>query len=199
MIPLKYASTGNSPVISEEEVITLFGNIEDIWNWHHLWIIQLQNLISAWTYTSCIAQLFLSDLLNDQSAFLESYKKFSKQQAISTSLLDDLRNTASFDRFLHEKQSVVQIDLSGLLIMPIQRIPRYSLLFKDLLKSTPDAHPDVPYIKQAIEAVNKISEAMDSVAVSTRHMKELIAIERSIQGFSVRFFLNNFLIIFLFL
>ncbi len=35
-----------------------------------------------------------------------------------------------------------KLDLDSLLIMPVQRIPRYKLLFEELLKHTDDTHPD---------------------------------------------------------
>ena len=37
--------------------------------------------------------------------------------------------------------------LESIIIMPIQRIPRYKLLLEDLLKRTPDAHPDCNLLK----------------------------------------------------
>jgi hypothetical protein len=37
--------------------------------------------------------------------------------------------------------------LESIIIMPIQRIPRYKLLLEDLLKRTPEAHPDCTLLK----------------------------------------------------
>lgn len=34
--------------------------------------------------------------------------------------------------------------------MPVQRIPRYQLLLKELQKRTPSDHPDMPFIQVAI-------------------------------------------------
>jgi hypothetical protein len=34
------------------------------------------------------------------------------------------------------------LTLKAFLIMPIQRIPRYRLLLEDLVKNTPESHPD---------------------------------------------------------
>ena len=35
-----------------------------------------------------------------------------------------------------------KMGLENLLIMPVQRLPRYNLLLRDLLKQTKDDHPD---------------------------------------------------------
>ena len=37
--------------------------------------------------------------------------------------------------------------------MPVQRIPRYQLLLKELQKRTPADHPDMPFIKVPTHAV----------------------------------------------
>ena len=37
------------------------------------------------------------------------------------------------------------------LITPVQRIPRYRLLLKDIIKKTPEDHPDYPQLVQAEE------------------------------------------------
>ena len=37
------------------------------------------------------------------------------------------------------------------LITPVQRIPRYILLLKDIIKKTPEDHPDYPQLVQAEE------------------------------------------------
>lgn len=38
------------------------------------------------------------------------------------------------------------LDLESLLILPVQRIPRYIMLLKDLYRHTPPAHPDYEHL-----------------------------------------------------
>jgi hypothetical protein len=40
--------------------------------------------------------------------------------------------------------------LANFLIMPIQRIPRYSLLLNELIKNTPPDHPDLLDLKSSL-------------------------------------------------
>ena len=40
--------------------------------------------------------------------------------------------------------------LPAYLIMPVQRVPRYILFARDLLKSTPQWHPDAPLLRSAL-------------------------------------------------
>ncbi|KAI4878526.1 hypothetical protein NFI96_006837 [Prochilodus magdalenae] len=76
--------------------------------------------------------------------------------------------------------------LGDLMIKPVQRIPRYELLVKDLLKHTPEDHPDHPFlldaqknIKQLAEKINKGRRNAEEVERETRVMQE---IEAHIEG-----------------
>lgn len=46
--------------------------------------------------------------------------------------------------------------LESIMIMPVQRLPRYILLLGDILKHTPQAHPDHPKLKLALEKTKEI-------------------------------------------
>lgn len=48
------------------------------------------------------------------------------------------------------------LSLEHLLIMPIQRIPRYTLLLGELLKSTQPNHPDYEDLKKAIKSLEDV-------------------------------------------
>lgn len=48
--------------------------------------------------------------------------------------------------------------LRSLLIMPVQRIPRYNLLLQELLKETPDSHPDFANLTDALDSMRKVAE-----------------------------------------
>jgi hypothetical protein len=45
------------------------------------------------------------------------------------------------------------LTLEDLLMMPVQRMPRYELLLASMLKSTPHAHRDYPLLKTAHQAI----------------------------------------------
>lgn len=50
------------------------------------------------------------------------------------------------------------MDLQSFLVKPVQRLPKYVLLFKDLLKNTDEDHPDYKNIKYALDYFLKINE-----------------------------------------
>lgn len=73
--------------------------------------------------------------------FLKMYTAYSNkyEEAINT-LNTMVKKNEKFAALLRDQQaqSGTSLSLSDLLIMPIQRVPRYSLLLKDLIASTPE-------------------------------------------------------------
>ena len=54
-----------------------------------------------------------------------------------------MNDNEKFQKYCKEKMSICNgLDLSSLLIQPIQRIPRYELLIREVLSNTHNSHPD---------------------------------------------------------
>ena len=51
----------------------------------------------------------------------------------------------------------MQLRLNALLITPVQRIPRYKMLLEDVIKNTPDCHPDKRSLKEALEQIDALA------------------------------------------
>ena len=56
--------------------------------------------------------------------------------------------------------------LESILITPIQRIPRYGLLLDDLLKKTPETHPDLQSLAAALKVMRKVGNLLNDVCVA---------------------------------
>ena len=56
-------------------------------------------------------------------------------------MLDKLNNNSKLKNFLEGAKEEEGVDLMSLLIQPIQRLPRYELLLKELFKHTPQDCP----------------------------------------------------------
>jgi len=64
--------------------------------------------------------------------------------------------------------------------MPIQRIPRYILLIKDILKHTAPNHRDHQDLVEAFNSINEIAKAMNQVAESMSNIQRLLEIQDTI-------------------
>lgn len=75
-----------------------------------------------------------------------------------------------------------ELDISGYLIMPIQRIPRYILLLEDFRKHTKEDHPDYESLGSAIELVKKVAQDVNEAIRIAENMNKLIVIQARLQG-----------------
>ena len=67
------------------------------------------------------------------------------------------RDSADLNGFLNDVERRCNVTLQSLLIQPVQRIPRYKLLLEQLLKETPQAHPDHPNLVSTLEEVSAVA------------------------------------------
>ena len=68
------------------------------------------------------------------------------------------------------------------MIKPVQRIPRYVLFIKDLLKQTPQLHPDRQLLSQALEEMTTLAELMNESEQEAHRMDQLREFVSNIEG-----------------
>ena len=68
------------------------------------------------------------------------------------------------------------------LITPVQRIPRYLMLLKDLLKLTDKSHNDYQNILEANERISKIADYVNCQILEAQSQKAMQALKTEIQG-----------------
>lgn len=72
--------------------------------------------------------------------------------------------------------------LTSLLVAPVQRMPKYVLLLKEVLKGTPEWHSDYKQIQEAIEKLKREAQIADkSISEATRRA-QLLDLERNIRN-----------------
>jgi len=66
--------------------------------------------------------------------------------------------------------------LEDFLIMPVQRLPRYVLLLKELAKHTEPGHPDEANIKEAIEKIQGVLAFLNDSKKKVDHLEKISGI-----------------------
>ena len=73
------------------------------------------------------------------------------------------------------------------LIMPVQRVPRYELLLRELMRYTPESHAERLTLCAALTKIQSIAHHINASARHAQEMSKLIEIQNSIsQGSSGR-------------
>jgi hypothetical protein len=71
--------------------------------------------------------------------------------------------------------------LEAFLILPVQRIPRYRLLLEQLLKYTPEDHPDYPIVKEALNKICELAMYNNEAIRARENMNKIMEIMMQIE------------------
>nr|XP_015196947.1 PREDICTED: rho guanine nucleotide exchange factor 17 [Lepisosteus oculatus] len=185
MKPLKQPE--NSFICDPSLVDEMFYQIPEILEHHEQFLEQVLLCVQDWhdkqKVGSLLIESFSKDILvNIYSAYIDNFLNAKDAVRIAKEA------KPAFLKFLEQctRENKEKQALSDLMIKPVQRIPRYELLVKDLLKHTPEDHPDHPFlldaqknIKRLAERINKGRRSAEEAEKETRVLQE---VEAHIEG-----------------
>jgi FYVE/RhoGEF/PH domain-containing protein 5/6 len=67
--------------------------------------------------------------------------------------------------------------MPGYLIMPVQRVPRYALLIKEILKFTPNGHKDRIYLEDALTELGRATTHIDDTINQRKNYEQIIELQ----------------------
>ena len=120
------------------------------------------------------------------SAFIRMYSPYVNHFETASSELDRLLlKRKKFKQFCLTAQTDprhTQMNLQFYLIMPVQRIPRYKLLLEDLLKHTPEMHPDFQALVKALDEIRRRASEINERKRAQENNEKIVAIQNRIRG-----------------
>ncbi|KAM6969788.1 active breakpoint cluster region-related protein isoform 1-T1 [Aplochiton taeniatus] len=173
MRPLKATATTSQPVLTIQQVETIFYKIQDIFEIHKEFYDALLPHIQQWDDKVTVGHLFqkLASQLGVYKAFVDNYKvavetaeKCSQANTQFQKISENLKVKGPKDK---ECSSTVTttVTMEALLYKPIDRVTRSTLVLHDLLKHTPKDHPDFPLLQDALRIsqnfLSSINEEID--------------------------------------
>lgn len=185
MKPLKHPE--NPPLCDPSLVDEMFYQIPEILEHHEQFLEQVLDCVHQWHDKQTIGHVLIQSfsketLANIYSAYIDNFMNAKDAVRIAKEA------KPAFLKFLEQsmRENREKQALGDLMIKPVQRIPRYELLVKDLLKHTPEDHPDYLFlldaqknIKRLAERINKGRRSAEELERETRVMQE---IEAHIEG-----------------
>jgi hypothetical protein len=72
--------------------------------------------------------------------------------------------------------------LQAYLIQPVQHVPRYGLLIKELLRNTWATHNDFEQLNMASEALAEVGEHLNEMTRLAQGQRKIIDISRTLTG-----------------
>ncbi|KAG9397405.1 RhoGEF domain [Carpediemonas membranifera] len=75
-------------------------------------------------------------------------------------------------------------DLLSLLIMPVQRVPRYTMLLAELIKRTDDGHPDMENLRAALKIMNDVADSVNAHMSEQERRDAVMGLKSSISNWN---------------
>ncbi|XP_033828103.1 PH_BCR_vertebrate and RhoGAP_Bcr domain-containing protein isoform X1 [Periophthalmus magnuspinnatus] len=155
MKPLRAAATTSQPMLTVQQIETIFFKVPELYEIHKEFYDALLPRVQDWSQNQCVGDLFqkLASQLGVYRAFVDNYKvavetadKCCQANAQFAQISESLKVKSTKDC----KDQSAKYSLETLLYKPIDRVTRSTLVLHDLLKHTPSSHPDLPLLQDAL-------------------------------------------------
>jgi hypothetical protein len=152
--PLQTMIKVGDPIITQEGIDIIFSTLEQIRKNNKELLSMLRARLNSWHVDQLIGDVFNDALTNKKLLqphvdFIQAYSKSTEGRMRFT------KENGAFSQLLAVIRMLPPMEgrsLEDILINPIQRIPRYILLLNDMLKHTPEHHPDFGNLQTAASA-----------------------------------------------
>lgn len=157
--------------LTEQQISTIFSNIPVLAQFHSLLLKDLSN-------ASVLPEVALIRYVEYMKLYVEYVGNYSIACQTLTSLANSSKTLRTFLAAQYDKYPQ-HLDLSSLLIMPVQRLPRYVLLLRELRKFAPsDRHQG---IDQAIERVEAICQRINQAQSEAERLHSITLLQRRLK------------------
>lgn len=155
MKPLRAAATTSQPMLTIQQIETIFFKVPELHEIHKDFYDALLPRAQEWSHQQCVGDLFqkLASQLGVYRAFVDNYKvavetadKCCQANAQFAEISENLKVKSTKDC----KDQSAKNSLETLLYKPVDRVTRSTLVLHDLLKHTPSSHPDYPLLQDAL-------------------------------------------------
>uniref|UniRef100_A0A1I7ZUV1 DH domain-containing protein n=1 Tax=Steinernema glaseri TaxID=37863 RepID=A0A1I7ZUV1_9BILA len=170
-------------LIDTQLVDKIFYRIPEILAHHQVLMAALSSRIECWQSDTPIGDVLLAhftkrSMIETYEAFVDNFK-FAKQAIV------EARQKPAFEKYYMRcrRDHRNKLDLDSLLILPIQRVPRYELILKQIVKHTPVEHRDYDKLLRVQKEIHDLALSINRQREENEQMEQrLREIEAIVDG-----------------
>ncbi|GAM25296.1 hypothetical protein SAMD00019534_084710, partial [Acytostelium subglobosum LB1] len=125
---------------------------------------------------------FIKTRLSYIPAMSDSLGNYSVYCNYNQKSLDSLSRLPQVDNYISERPELRGLNLHSFLIKPVQRICKYPLLLRELLKATSADHPDHGQLILAVAKIEQIVNLINKVKMENETWQRTMQIIQSLKG-----------------
>ncbi|XP_076124473.1 rho guanine nucleotide exchange factor 3 isoform X2 [Alosa pseudoharengus] len=141
-------------IMTEHELNQIFGTLDSLIPLHEDLLSRLREVRKSDGSTEHVGHILV-----DWLPCLDSYNMYCSNQVAAKALLDHKKQDHRVHDFLQrclESPFSRKLDLWNFLDIPRSRLVKYPLLLKEILKHTPNDHPDRQHLEEAMNMIQNI-------------------------------------------
>jgi len=199
--PLRQAATSDDEgfIISTKEVDKIFSReLSMLYTMHSQLLKEIREANNTTSFVDAFVSfvpylktytLYVNNFVNSNKALMEYTKSNPKLQKFIQDTHEKLNREFMEEAGDSEKlsENQTQVDLRALLIMPIQRLPRYELLLRDLAKRTTDKEVDQTKLEKLLKDVQKVNHHINEAKRKDENTSKLVEIQNAIKSIDKAF------------
>ncbi|KAF1762289.1 hypothetical protein GCK72_010551 [Caenorhabditis remanei] len=170
-------------LIEASLVDKIFYRIPEILAHHQVLLTTLSQRIDQWHKDAILGDVLLAHF--SKQSMIETYIAFVDNFKFAKASITQARQKHAFEKYYSRccRDHPNKLDLDALLISPIQRVPRYELIVKQMLKHTPVEHEDRERLQRAQRHIHCLAVAINQHKDGSEQMEQrLREIEAIVDG-----------------
>ncbi|KAI8821789.1 uncharacterized protein EV422DRAFT_566869 [Fimicolochytrium jonesii] len=185
MLPLQEEKDEKSHSITPTDFDNMFGHLSEIMQFSQRLLDSMVDRVAYWHHEQCFGDIFI-----DAAESMKIYAHYINNYDLAMETLQRLLDNFTFAKRLQslEKAASRSHDLKDLLITPVQRPPRYLLLLQELLKRTPEKHPDY---ENLVSAVKRIKRTVHTINERKKRHESMRKLHEAVRGSPIHLVATN--------
>jgi len=145
-------------LVSDAVIKSLFSTVQILVNVNDKLRDKLKKRMENWFLEECrVGNIFDKSQVGFLKVYISFVNSYDQASMHLRAIGKNEQVKLELERIRTDPESPKNLDIASLLIMPIQRLPRYVLLLQDLLAHTPSNHVDFPDLQKALDGVVEVA------------------------------------------
>ena len=171
-------------VVPRGQLPDVFGNIELILSVNTQLLDKMDKCLKSYGEGVSGEQVSgFGEIFESSCRLLVCYHQFCSNHSHALDVVTQWRKHAKFEQFAHERESASGHTLVSYLIKPVQRICKYPLLFRELIRLTSEDHPDRTPLEVAFEMLSEVTLQINEIKRQAENLSKLHDIAHTMSGF----------------
>lgn len=179
--PLEQREKKFPRIVHEPRLAVFFSSIKQLFALNFKLASDLQSRVKSTNETQ-----ILGDLFRSYAPYFKMYGQYARDHEECVQMIQaSVKTDSAFAEFIKAFQADPETKgqtLESLLICPVQRVPRYTLLIGEIIKLTPAGHPDLAALNRALVDLKEASVSINETIRRREARDVLVSLDQKFGG-----------------